>query len=957
MSAQAPEPWDWTQATLPRGEVGFEVSEVLDGRYALKEPLGAGAQGRVIAAYDAIAKERVAVKLVPELFGSGGRLEIAALRMVRSPHVVRLLDEGKVPGGRYLVMELVDGDPLPTGPMAWPKARALVVGVLRALHALHREGLTHRDLKLDNLRLRDRQPVLLDLGLSLAPPPGPGELQGSLSTMSPEQLRGEPATPKSDLYALGQLLYRWLTGRPAQPGSPAELREARLMSSPAPIGSIRPGLPRLVKELVHSLLERDPALRPPSAEWLLHALGEQTPRSQAAALLQHHPERCQPRDLEGLFAGHKRVVHIPDDAARVLYQATGGHRSVVQEVLTQWITRGHVQLQDGKLHTDRATLERLRLGHEPLPTDPGLRLAEMLRRSEFTSQHQGLASEGHEWARQAMLLALDLQDLERAREACELLTQARSQERSASGMQDTLRLLERANREGVAIDDLMWLLRGITLVVREPERAREAFRNAGRFQRASLDTATQGGLSRSYLREPEHLRALLWGPELEAWATDPARLASLHSWRSHFLYQQRDWAGARDEALRAAQHQTSFHKWARSMSSAMFASLELEDYELLDEHLIPLLLRSEGARHTTNTLHIQMCSRSRDVRMDLPTTPRPWLSAAAEDFGMHYAASFALLETGLAWRRGLHADGRAIAERALRQPLIPHLRLVIQALYGLCGGIVSVESLLEELPSVRMMPQFRVQLLGLIAALGGRPSPELLSQLLAIKSEHPEIDWSRRLDICSPAEAESACRTGSLQNPALEAPMKRTFTLTPTELNHETWELTGLSNPAFVIVTQVGSDFQEQVLVHAADIANYASKATTATAMGIPPTAPATFLNSQGLNPADYRMATVTVDAEPITGLPNPQGGMNHRFTVNNNGGTPAGVLYRCDNSGTWQDSWALKPNFVWGDATHSVGIVPDPSQPGAPAAWAAAAKTFAAGGQFIQVTWTWTAV
>lgn len=168
------------------------------------------------------------------------------------------------------------------------------------------------------------------------------------------------------------------------------------------------------------------------------------------------------------------------------------------------------------------------------------------------------------------------------------------------------------------------------------------------------------------------------------------------------------------------------------------------------------------------------------------------------------------------------------------------------------------------------------------------------------------------------------------------------------------WPLTGLPSPAFVLVKTLSpGKFRETYLIKATELGAFKSTAQDMSFEGPNALAPAAFLTSKGLNPADYRMAVVISEAKAIAGMPNPQPGGSTQFQVRNNGAAVVGQLFRSDNAGAWQDTWALSTNFVFGNATTDVRTQPDASQPSNPAAWATQAKTAAAGGQYIQYSYT----
>ncbi len=253
------------------------------GRYTLLTLLGRGASGEVWRAHDALEDTVVACKLMHAALGVAAarvRREIALLRRLRVPGVVRLLDEGFDGETTFLVMELIDGVPFPAqgAVRTWEQLVPTVLGLLQSLAQIHEAGVVHRDLKPGNVLVdANGRPTLLDFGVSWESASESltrtGELVGTPVYVAPEQVLNEAVTPATDLYALGVMLYEALTGRRPFLGDDVRAQVfARLFVSPMPPRTIDPALPPAVDALVMELLQRDPAARPRSAREVIRRI-------------------------------------------------------------------------------------------------------------------------------------------------------------------------------------------------------------------------------------------------------------------------------------------------------------------------------------------------------------------------------------------------------------------------------------------------------------------------------------------------------------------------------------------------------------------------------------------------------------------------------------------------------------------------------------------------------------
>ncbi|MDG4821325.1 serine/threonine-protein kinase [Asanoa sp. WMMD1127] len=300
------------------------------GRYRLVERLGAGGMSVVWRGYDEVLGRQVAVKvLAPSLaddraFRARIRTEAQSAARLSHPHITNVYDYGESGGVPYVVMELVDGVPLSavTTPMPWRDAVTIGAEIASALAAAHARGVVHRDVTPGNVMLTPVGAKVLDFGISAVvgeQEVGPdGSLLGTPAYIAPERLDGGQVSAAADVYGLGLLLYRCLTGRLPWPGrSRIELLRAHLHAEPAPLPAID-GLPDEVAELCLRCLAKAPAARPTTVEV----------RDVLAAAVGHVPRPVSPAPVGGAVeTGGTTFLPRTDDpvggAARGLAPAAG----------------------------------------------------------------------------------------------------------------------------------------------------------------------------------------------------------------------------------------------------------------------------------------------------------------------------------------------------------------------------------------------------------------------------------------------------------------------------------------------------------------------------------------------------------------------------------------------------------------------------------------------------------
>ncbi|WP_198950489.1 serine/threonine-protein kinase, partial [Kineosporia sp. A_224] len=339
----------------------------LGGRYRLQDRIAFGGMGEVWRALDEVLGRKVAVKILrPELayddnFRRRFRAEARTAGALSHPGIAAVYDYGEGPvvpadsdvrGGpntpgqgaltdddvAYLVMELVPGEPLSTmlsrGALGVDATLDIVAQSARALHAAHERGVVHRDVKPANLLVTpDGTLKVTDFGIARPRDHEPltmtGQVMGTAHYLAPELARGREATPLSDVYALGVVMYECLAGRrPFEGDNQVAVATAHLAEPPPPL----PGtLPQDVRELVDLAMEKDPDNRTQSAAEFAHECElvlrrrrrPQRPASEAAARTESIRREIDLRDAGQRAAGLAAGTAVAGSAAAAAAAAAG----------------------------------------------------------------------------------------------------------------------------------------------------------------------------------------------------------------------------------------------------------------------------------------------------------------------------------------------------------------------------------------------------------------------------------------------------------------------------------------------------------------------------------------------------------------------------------------------------------------------------------------------------------
>jgi len=286
----------------PAGTIAGILAGTTLSHYRVLRRLGAGGMGEVYLAFDTKLEREVALKVLPTALADSDRLarlerEARAAAALKHPNIVTLYAIEEAGGLPFLVMELVEGETLrqripPTG-FELEELLRLAVPLVDAVAAAHARGVTHRDLKPDNVMVTwDGHLKILDFGLAKLRAPQTGAVDTAAETpfpdetatregmavgtpgyMAPEQIRGQRADARADVFALGLLLFEAATGRhPFAADDPAARTLAILRDAPLVLSRLRPDLPRELERLLERCLEKDPNRRLSSAAELRHDL-------------------------------------------------------------------------------------------------------------------------------------------------------------------------------------------------------------------------------------------------------------------------------------------------------------------------------------------------------------------------------------------------------------------------------------------------------------------------------------------------------------------------------------------------------------------------------------------------------------------------------------------------------------------------------------------------------------
>ncbi|MBV9319500.1 MAG: serine/threonine protein kinase, partial [Mycobacterium sp.] len=312
------------------GQPGSRVGSRF-GPYQLMRLLGRGGMGEVYEAEDTRKRRMVALKLISQQFSGNPvfrarmQREADAAGRLTEPHVVPIHDYGEIDGQFYVEMRLIDGTDLSTllkrsGPLSPPRAVAIVSQIAAALDAAHATGVTHRDVKPENVLItRDDFAYLVDFGIARAAADPAltqtGLAMGTYNYMAPERFTGNEVTYRADVYSLACVLVECLTGSPPFRTESVERAVAAHLTEAAPRPSqLRPGIvPVAFDQVIATGMAKNPEQRYRTAGDLAASANEALTapdQHQAATILRHSEESGPLRAVEAGLAGVEAPTQV-----------------------------------------------------------------------------------------------------------------------------------------------------------------------------------------------------------------------------------------------------------------------------------------------------------------------------------------------------------------------------------------------------------------------------------------------------------------------------------------------------------------------------------------------------------------------------------------------------------------------------------------------------------------------
>lgn len=712
------------------------------------------------AADDPLVGDQVAVKLVPWLEPHAMlqyRKELATLLVLRIPGVVRIRDEGEHGAFVYVVTERIHGVPFSRlaeddrDPRAWLPS---VLALLDTLARVHLAGVTHADLKPSNILVDGSgRPTILDFGLARRRGPGPrhdGVIEGTPRYMAPEQRRGEPVTPRTDLYAVGGMLLEMIVGAPLT--SPPDLTALADRALPSGLAS-----------QLRQMLELDPEARPASAVEVLNAL-DVDPMPDPSRWLGEGPWTA--RQLAALFDDvEESLLHIAEDGGALLFEEGAGDPVRTTHALRRWVRAGDARwTADGRIEITREELDRLGASGPDAPeTQLAARLAEGADEAAVTAEALRHADALEADGRASRALGV--------LDSAALWVRGRPEEAEVLQRRVALRVgrwMPRAIDEAAgavavsAVDpnlraSLTRLLRGCRAALAgEAAEARDLLLNPPRDLARPVRHAGHVMVAFAAQRLPiaEH-RAVI--DSLLAETEVPEDFVA--TLESKYAYRTGDYEAAGRIAEHAAEGSRQPVIRAERFTSAAAAWLEVGQLVRATD----LAARAERSARSVRSPAVEFqgrwlvrVARYRSGEMLEPSTA--FVDASAR-VSPRFEGMAGYVETAIAWRAGELETGQMLAVRTLAVLRATQRRVLaslVEALLLALGGPGRHADIVAE-DARGIGDDLEIQVIAL-AAMRGELSPRARERGRALLARLAGRDESRRLDVLSIAECREAIR-------------------------------------------------------------------------------------------------------------------------------------------------------------------------------------------------------